>query len=261
VPGAQEGHSCGPRGCAPGTAAATRGALALRSGDEVIAVGPALRAGPSRHSGRPEASTVTTPPRPTRDSAGQPRHAPASCRRTPGGGRGPYSRRPGQRADGRKVYVAAAQSAVRAREGTAGRLPGAAVRAVRSPRDAPGERPRQPPPPVRRRRVHARPACGAGAVRQGDPASPGPAAVNAVCLAGVWVVLRRWGRLRVSGVAALGRLRRWWLVRPMLVVADSYAVAGMEGRTASSMPLTVRGYCALRHRGCPSGTESRPHGP
>jgi membrane protease YdiL (CAAX protease family) len=35
----------------------------------------------------------------------------------------------------------------------------------------------------------------------------------------------------VSGVAALGRLRRWWLALPMLVVAGSNAVAGMEGRT------------------------------
>ncbi|MFG2730654.1 CPBP family intramembrane glutamic endopeptidase [Streptomyces canus] len=48
---------------------------------------------------------------------------------------------------------------------------------------------------------------------------------------GVWGILHRWGWLRPSGVAVLGRLRRWLLALPMLVVACSYAVAGIEGST------------------------------
>ncbi|WP_329272591.1 CPBP family intramembrane glutamic endopeptidase [Streptomyces pseudovenezuelae] len=59
----------------------------------------------------------------------------------------------------------------------------------------------------------------------------GATVVNAVCFAGAWVVLWRWGWLRVSGVAALGGPRRWWPALPMLLVACSYAVAGVEGRT------------------------------
>ncbi|MFI8074036.1 lysostaphin resistance A-like protein [Streptomyces sp. NPDC086033] len=60
----------------------------------------------------------------------------------------------------------------------------------------------------------------------------GATVVNALCFAGVWGILHRWGWLRPSGVAVLGRLRRWWLALPMLVVACSYAVAGIEGSTA-----------------------------
>jgi hypothetical protein len=59
----------------------------------------------------------------------------------------------------------------------------------------------------------------------------GATVVNAVCFAAVWFVLWRWGWLRVSGVAVPGLLRRWWLALPMLAVACSYAVAGLEGRT------------------------------
>lgn len=59
----------------------------------------------------------------------------------------------------------------------------------------------------------------------------GATVVNAVCFAAVWFVLWRWGWLRVSGVAVLGRPRRWWLVLPMLAVACSYTLAGVEGRT------------------------------
>jgi hypothetical protein len=57
----------------------------------------------------------------------------------------------------------------------------------------------------------------------------GATVVNVVCAAGVWFVLWRWGWLRASGVAAPGRVRRWWLVTPMVLIACSYAVAGVEG--------------------------------
>jgi hypothetical protein len=57
----------------------------------------------------------------------------------------------------------------------------------------------------------------------------GAVVVNAVCCAGVLLVLWRWRWLRVAGVAALGRPRRWWLAAPMLVIACSYAVAGVQG--------------------------------
>ncbi|MFJ9539808.1 lysostaphin resistance A-like protein [Streptomyces sp. NPDC101225] len=59
----------------------------------------------------------------------------------------------------------------------------------------------------------------------------GATVVNAVCCAGTWFVLRRWGWLRMSGVAALGRARRWWLAAPMLLIAGSYAVVGLDGTT------------------------------
>lgn len=59
----------------------------------------------------------------------------------------------------------------------------------------------------------------------------GAALVNALCAAGAWWVLWRWGRLRASGVATLGRPRRWWSVAPMLLIACSYAVAGVDGST------------------------------
>ncbi|WP_063728699.1 CPBP family intramembrane glutamic endopeptidase [Streptomyces sp. RTd22] len=57
----------------------------------------------------------------------------------------------------------------------------------------------------------------------------GATVVNAVCFAGVWCVLWRWGWLRASGVATPGRVRRWWLGVPMLLVACSYAVGGLDG--------------------------------
>ncbi|MFF0156969.1 CPBP family intramembrane glutamic endopeptidase [Streptomyces sp. NPDC005263] len=57
----------------------------------------------------------------------------------------------------------------------------------------------------------------------------GAALVNAVCTAGACFVLWRWGWLRVSGVASLGRPRRWWLAAPMLLVAGAYALAGLTG--------------------------------
>ncbi|MGW2331495.1 CPBP family intramembrane glutamic endopeptidase [Streptomyces sp. NPDC001700] len=57
----------------------------------------------------------------------------------------------------------------------------------------------------------------------------GATLVNAVCFAGVWCVLWRWGWLRASGVGTLGRVGRWWLGVPMLLVAGSYAVAGLDG--------------------------------
>jgi hypothetical protein len=60
----------------------------------------------------------------------------------------------------------------------------------------------------------------------------GATAVNVVCFAGSWFVLWRWGRLRVAGVLTLGRLRRWWLAAPMLLVAVSYAAAGVDGDPA-----------------------------
>ncbi|GLP69170.1 hypothetical protein TUSST3_57930 [Streptomyces sp. TUS-ST3] len=59
----------------------------------------------------------------------------------------------------------------------------------------------------------------------------GATVVNAICLAGVWCVLWRWGWLRVSGTATLGRPRRWWLAAPMLLIAGSYALAGLDGST------------------------------
>ncbi|MER5521610.1 CPBP family intramembrane glutamic endopeptidase [Streptomyces sp. NPDC002763] len=59
----------------------------------------------------------------------------------------------------------------------------------------------------------------------------GATVVNAVCSAGAWLVLWRWGWLRTSGVATLGRVRRWWLAVPMLLVACSYALAGLDGST------------------------------
>ncbi|MFG2134000.1 CPBP family intramembrane glutamic endopeptidase [Streptomyces sp. NPDC048751] len=60
----------------------------------------------------------------------------------------------------------------------------------------------------------------------------GASAVNAVCFVGVWFVLWRWGWLRRSGVATLGRVRRWWLAVPMLVVACSYAAPGLHASTS-----------------------------
>jgi hypothetical protein len=69
----------------------------------------------------------------------------------------------------------------------------------------------------------------------------GVTVVNAVCFTGVWVVLRRWGQLRVSGVAALGGLRRWWLVLPMLAVACSYPCQASR----DVRPLLVSGLVSL----------------
>src|SRR3954470_3078773 len=57
----------------------------------------------------------------------------------------------------------------------------------------------------------------------------GATLVNVICAAAVWFVLGRWGWLRVSAVASRGRARRWWLAMPMLLVACSYAVAGLDG--------------------------------
>jgi hypothetical protein len=45
----------------------------------------------------------------------------------------------------------------------------------------------------------------------------------------------------MSGVAVLGRLCLWWLALPLLVVACSYAVAGIEGSTT----LLVSGLVSL----------------
>lgn len=59
----------------------------------------------------------------------------------------------------------------------------------------------------------------------------GATLVNSVSAAGVWIVLWRWGWLRVPAVATFGRARRWWLAAPMLVIACSYAVAGLDGGT------------------------------
>ncbi|MDX3242200.1 CPBP family intramembrane glutamic endopeptidase [Streptomyces sp. ME18-1-4] len=59
----------------------------------------------------------------------------------------------------------------------------------------------------------------------------GAALVNAICFAGVWCVLWRWGWLRASGTTTLGRPRRWWLAVPMLLIAGSYALAGLDGST------------------------------
>ncbi|MEU1666245.1 CPBP family intramembrane glutamic endopeptidase [Streptomyces sparsogenes] len=61
----------------------------------------------------------------------------------------------------------------------------------------------------------------------------GAALVNALCAAGVSFVLWRWGWLRVSAVAAFGRTRRWWLAAPMLAIACSYVVAGLDGTTTA----------------------------
>ncbi|MEU9170342.1 hypothetical protein AB0D34_21475 [Streptomyces sp. NPDC048420] len=74
----------------------------------------------------------------------------------------------------------------------------------------------------------------------------GATVVNAVCCAAVWVVLWRWGWLRASGVAVLGRLRCWWLALPMFLVACSYAVAGMEGRTTVLVSGLVTPLGAMR---------------
>ncbi|MEU3986313.1 CPBP family intramembrane glutamic endopeptidase [Streptomyces sp. NPDC026672] len=60
----------------------------------------------------------------------------------------------------------------------------------------------------------------------------GATVVNVVCAAGAWFVLWRWGWLRAAGVSTLGRGRRWWLVLPMVVIACSYALAGLDGGTA-----------------------------
>ncbi|MEU5046707.1 CPBP family intramembrane glutamic endopeptidase [Streptomyces griseorubiginosus] len=59
----------------------------------------------------------------------------------------------------------------------------------------------------------------------------GATVINAICFAGVWCVLWRWGWLRVSGTTTFGRRRRWWLALPMLLIAGSYAFAGLDGRT------------------------------
>ncbi|WP_433469440.1 lysostaphin resistance A-like protein [Spirillospora sp. CA-128828] len=59
----------------------------------------------------------------------------------------------------------------------------------------------------------------------------GAAVVNMVCFGAVMLLLWRWGRLRESGVAALGVARRWWLAAPLLIVACSYALAGLAGST------------------------------
>ncbi|SNX66425.1 hypothetical protein SAMN06272735_8289 [Streptomyces sp. TLI_55] len=59
----------------------------------------------------------------------------------------------------------------------------------------------------------------------------GAVLVNAACFAGVWCVLWRWGWLRTSGTATLGRRHRWWLALPMLLIAGSYALAGLDGTT------------------------------
>ncbi|MGW7601427.1 CPBP family intramembrane glutamic endopeptidase [Streptomyces antimycoticus] len=69
----------------------------------------------------------------------------------------------------------------------------------------------------------------------------GATLVNAVCAAGVWLVLWRWGWLRVSAVAVLGRPHRWWPAAPMLLIACSYAVAGLDG----SATVVVSGLVSL----------------
>lgn len=60
----------------------------------------------------------------------------------------------------------------------------------------------------------------------------GATVVNAACFAGVWCVLWRWGWLRASGITTVGRLHRWWPAAPMLLIAGSYALAGLDGSTA-----------------------------
>ncbi|MFE1313954.1 CPBP family intramembrane glutamic endopeptidase [Streptomyces sp. NPDC058755] len=57
----------------------------------------------------------------------------------------------------------------------------------------------------------------------------GAALVNLVCAVAVGCVLWRWGWLRLSGVFRLGRVRRWWLAAPMLLIACSYATQGLDG--------------------------------
>ncbi|WP_448333203.1 CPBP family glutamic-type intramembrane protease [Streptomyces sp. DSM 41534] len=69
----------------------------------------------------------------------------------------------------------------------------------------------------------------------------GATLVNAICATGAWLVLWRWGWLRASTVAALGRPRRWWPAAPMLLVACSYAVAGLDGNAT----LVVSGLISL----------------
>ncbi|MGW3951243.1 CPBP family intramembrane glutamic endopeptidase [Streptomyces sp. NPDC004752] len=59
----------------------------------------------------------------------------------------------------------------------------------------------------------------------------GPTVVNMVCCAGVVFVMWRWGWLRASGTATWGRARRWWLAAPLLFIACSYTVAGLDGST------------------------------
>ncbi|MFF4574557.1 CPBP family intramembrane glutamic endopeptidase [Streptomyces sp. NPDC001410] len=57
----------------------------------------------------------------------------------------------------------------------------------------------------------------------------GAALVNLVCAVAVGCVLWRWGWLRLSGVFRLGRVRRWWLAAPMLLIACSYVTQGLDG--------------------------------
>ncbi|MEV4005322.1 CPBP family intramembrane glutamic endopeptidase [Actinomadura sp. NPDC049753] len=59
----------------------------------------------------------------------------------------------------------------------------------------------------------------------------GAALVNVACFGAVTFVLWRWGWLRESGVATLGVARRWWLAAPMVLIAFSYALAGLSGST------------------------------
>jgi hypothetical protein len=81
----------------------------------------------------------------------------------------------------------------------------------------------------------------------------GATLVNVICAAGVWFVLWRWGWLRASTVAVLGRSRRWWLAVPMLLIACSYTVAGLNGGTT----VVVGGLVSLLWVGVNEETYSR----
>ncbi|MFG2007263.1 CPBP family intramembrane glutamic endopeptidase [Spirillospora sp. NPDC048911] len=79
----------------------------------------------------------------------------------------------------------------------------------------------------------------------------GATIVNVACFGAVMLVLWRWGWLRKSGVATLGR--RWWLAAPMALIACSYALAGLDGNTT----LVISGLVSLMWVGINEEVHSR----
>jgi CAAX protease family protein len=63
----------------------------------------------------------------------------------------------------------------------------------------------------------------------------GASVVNLVCALVIWTLLRAWGM--TAGVTTLGR--RWWLVAPLLLIALTYALPGIEGSTAALVGSAV----------------------
>lgn len=67
----------------------------------------------------------------------------------------------------------------------------------------------------------------------------GACVVNLGCAVVIWVLLVSWGLARPAGVHTLGDVRRWWLVVPLLAIALSYAVPGVEGSTTALVGSAV----------------------